>query len=322
MNRFRIATVWAGISILGVLAGCAPAENPRAAEIRALVKESSDVYNTHDINQYATYYADDFIWDNVSVPTPISRADFVAALANGPKADPTIYHYQDHLLIAGDVAFYDGCSFINTNAVTGKRYRTYHSDISTFSGKKIQSYVTFADGAAGNVALGLIAPPLPSAPLPGQRSWPSAAPEPTKLAAAAAHQEFMTRWNRHDPDLLAKMLSSDVRILYSVLYDETNRDAFTAWWQGMLTSFPDLSVQETRRIDFGQGWLVSEVLLTGTNSGPYLGNPATGKPFKLRVAWLGQYDDQGLVLRFKLYYDSLSLLNQLGLKPVTLVAST
>jgi ketosteroid isomerase-like protein len=314
----------AGMLILGAsvafgLFACAGGGDPRAAEIKALVEESSGVFNSHDIEKYATYYSSDFIWDNVSVPMPISRADFVAALANKPKADPTVYHYQDNLLVKGDVAFYDGCSFINTNPATGKRYRTYHSDIATFAGRQIKSYVTFADGAAVNVALGLIAPPLPTPPLPGARAWPVASPEPTKLAPAEAHQEFMTRWNRHDPELLAKMLSADARILFSVLYDPANREAFIAWWGVMLQAFPDLNAKENRRIDFGDGWLVSEVQLTGTNSGPYLGNAATGKPMDIRVAWLGHYDNQGLADQFKLYYNSLTIMNQLGLKPVSLV---
>jgi hypothetical protein len=79
----------------------------------------------------------------------------------------------------------------------------------------------------------------------------------------------MTRWNHDNPDLLATMLSSDAQVLYSVLYDEANRDAFISWWKVMLQAFPDLRVQETP---------------------------------------------------LRLYYDSLLLRNQLGLKPVSLVA--
>ena len=56
-----------------------------------------------------------------------------------------------------------------------------------------------------------------------------------------------------------------------------------------------------------------EYTAQGTNDGPYFGIPATGKPAQVRLGELVRFDADGLMTDFSLYYDSLTLLMQLGL---------
>jgi hypothetical protein len=70
----------------------------------------------------------------------------------------------------------------------------------------------------------------------------------------------------------------------------------------------------------GDGWVVSELQMTGTHRGAYLGHAATWKPIKMRVGYLARYRD-GLVTNLKLYIDSLYLLKQLGFEPAARVAA-
>ncbi|MGA2976678.1 MAG: nuclear transport factor 2 family protein [Spirochaetia bacterium] len=318
-ERLSSPVVWILVGAILLMLGCTSKDVQRRNELISTVEASSQVFNEHNIEKYMTYYADDFQMDHVSSGI-LSRNDFAAAIGAKPKNDPTIYHFQEQVLASGDIAFFDGCSFVGKDPATGIRYRTFHCDIVEFEGLKMKVMTTFSDGAADSVARGLIEPPLPAPPLPGTRSWPTADPQPTKLKPLDAQKESQARWNSHDVTSMAKMLHKNASILISPLYDPVGRDAYIAWMGVMLQAFPDLSVSPTRTFDMGDGWVVSEVKMTGTNTGPYLGHPATGKPIALRAAYLGRYDANGLTTTLKLYFDSMTIMTQLGFKPVPLVA--
>lgn len=299
------------------LTACMSKEQKHEEELIAMVHESSKLFSEHDIEKYAFHYADDFIWDRASSPEPLSRSDFITVLRAITKADPNVYHFQERVLVGGKFAFYDMCSFLWQNPVTKTVYRTFHSDIIEFDDElKIKVMTSFSDGASDPVAKNLWEPPLPSPPLPGRRPWPPVEPEPTKLKPAEGQAELQSRWNRQDATAMAQMLHEDAEILFSPLYDTAGREAFSGWMQVMFDAFPDLRVEPSRTFDMGEGWIVDEVKMSGTNNGSYLGNKATGKSFSLRAAFAGRYDDDGLLVELRLYFDSMTIMNSLGLKPV------
>jgi steroid delta-isomerase-like uncharacterized protein len=313
--------VSAMLTMLGallVLVGCASKEIRLSRQQLAALEESTRVFNTKDMDKYATHYTDDFQWDVAGNQTMIGRTDFLAMLKSMPESDPNIYHYQAMTLVANNIAVLDGCSFVSTNPTTGQLYRTYHGDILQLEGLKVKVMSSFSDGAAGMVALGEIEPPLPAPPLPGTRLWPTPDPVPTKLKPLDAQKETLARWNRRDLDSMGKMIGNDAQVMFSVLYDPVNRGAYLAWMGVMYKAFPDLGVNATRTFDMGSGWVVSEVTMTGTNSGSYLGNAPTGKSFSVRAVYLGRYDASGLMTVLHLYFNSLGIMKQLGLAPVKL----
>jgi predicted ester cyclase len=183
---------------------------------------------------------------------------------------------------------------------------------------KAQLMTSYSDSAAEAVALGKLSPPLPYPPPPGTRVWPTTVPKPTQLAPAAAQKDAILRFNSHDLDAIASGLSSDASVLISILFDPQNREAYIAWLGVMFAAFPDLKVETLRNTDFANGWVADEIRITGTNSGPYMGHPATGKQIGLRAAWLGDYGKDGLAKVIKLYYDSVLIWNQLGLPNLNL----
>ena len=307
------------ISVFLVLSGCASKENQRKKELEKMILESNESLNNKDIEKYSSYLTDDFLWVNASSPTPISRDDFIAMLQHLVEGEN--YHFQEQTMIPGnDFAFFDGCSHVAKNPTTGIKYRVFHADIIEFTGLQMKVMMTFGDGALDSVALGLIEPPLPAPPLPGRRAWLDVETKPTKMKLLDAQKESQARWNSHDLTSLATLIDQDARILISPLYDEISREAFIGWMEVMFQAFPDLKVEATRTIDLGDGWAVSEVKMTGTNLGPYLGNPATGKPFSLIAAYLGRYNSNGHMTNLKLYFNSMSIMNDLGLEPVTVAA--
>ncbi len=315
-SRHKVLTVLFFTCIFPFLMDCDSNERKHEEDIIALVHESSVVYSEKNLDKYLTYYTQDFYQDNVSAPGPLGRNDFISKLSKRFESDDSVFHYQGRVLVSGNITFFDECSTVKTSPVTGKKLRSFHADIVEFEDQKMKVMTTFSDGAKGAVALGQIEPPLPAAPLPGRRPWPPAEPEPTELKPQEAHSEFQNRWNRQDADAILKMLHQDAEILFAVYYDTVKRDAFAGWMGVMLRAFPDLSIEPIRTYDMGDGWIVSEVKMTGTNTGSYMGNDAAGKAFSLRAALANRYDKSGLAVEVRLYFDSMTIMNDLELKPI------
>jgi len=320
--RFRLlASLALSASALLLLFGCSSSDAKHSADLIAAVKASTAIYNTHDMDAYAAHYTDDFKWDSVANGAVMGRNDFIAAVGALPKGDPTLLHYQQLTLSWGNMGFLDGCSFVSTNTATGIRYRAFHGDILDFEGTSIKKMTSFNDGSQGGVALGQIEPTVPAPPLPATRSWPTPDPVATKLAPVAAQKEAFARWNSHDISSVAKILSSDASVQFSILYDPVSRGAFAAWLGVMFAAFPDLRIQEVRTFPLNDNYVGSEITLGGTNTGSYMGNAPTGKAFSVRAAYLGRYDSNGLQTVLHLYYNSAAIVKQLGLKAVAIPAS-
>ena len=103
--------------------------------------------------------------------------------------------------------------------------------------------------------------------------------------------------------------------IVSPLLDPVDRNAYIGWQELFFTAFPDISMT-TVRCYGGKDWAVSEIRLKGTNSGPYIGNPSTGKKIELKAGYLTRFDTKGLITSLKLYIDSMVIMKQLGLEPV------
>lgn len=91
------------------------------------------------------------------------------------------------------------------------------------------------------------------------------------------------------------------------------RQYLTAWW----TAFPNAESKVGNFVESGDQ-AVGEMLYTGTHTGPLAGPqgeiPPTGKSVELRgAAWITIRD--GKVARFNGYYDTMSMMVQLGLMP-------
>ena len=79
----------------------------------------------------------------------------------------------------------------------------------------------------------------------------------------------------------------------------------------MRTAFPDLNVAvETLVADGDQ--VAFAYTLTGTHQGPFQGNPATGKSFRVRGVQISRFADGKLIERWG-SSDELGIQSQLGL---------
>ncbi len=298
--------------LAGKEAGISEMSEGRAKEMIEAVHQADDAFNENDIEKYLTYFTDDFIHDNVS-RSPGNKDGFGKRVAGFFEAFPGIRNYQKDLLPFENYLVFDECTFDIPLPDKDKTITIFHMDIVEMDGNKLKVKTTFSDGASMKVALGLIEPPLPLPPSTTTTTIPN--PQPTSLVPLQAQDEFQARWNKHDLSSLAEMLHADAKILVSPLLDPVDRNAYIGWQELFFTAFPDISMT-TVRCYGGKDWAVSEIRLKGTNSGPYIGNPSTGKKIELRAGYLTRFNTKGLITGLKLYINSMVIMKQLGLEPV------
>jgi predicted ester cyclase len=283
-----------------------------AKEMIEAVHKADDAFNENDIEKYLTYFTDDFIHDNVS-RSPGNKDEFGKRVASFFESFPGIRNYQKNLLPFENYLVFDECTFEIPVPKKDRTIKIFHMDIVEMKGNKLKVKTTFGDGASMKVALGLIEPPLPLPKSATTATIPN--PQPTGLVPLKAQDEFQARWNKHDLSSIAEMLDSNAEILVSPILDPVDRNAYIGWQELFFTAFPDISMT-TVRCYGGKDWAVSEIRLKGTNSGPYIGNPSTGKKIELKAGYLTRFDTKGLITSLKLYIDSMVIMKQLGLEPV------
>jgi steroid delta-isomerase-like uncharacterized protein len=85
---------------------------------------------------------------------------------------------------------------------------------------------------------------------------------------------------------------------------------YDAWFNG----FPDLKVAAGDLLIDGNR-AAHCMVLSGTDTGGFLGMPATGKPFRVPLVWVIEADN-GLVTHARPFYDFSGLLIQIGVLKV------
>lgn len=119
-------------------------------------------------------------------------------------------------------------------------------------------------------------------------------------------------WNERRADRFAEFVSPDVRF-HPVRGDARDHAHYDAMRAAFVAAFPDLRFDIQRTVT--EGDLVAvELIITGTNDGPFRGRPATGR--RVRVAgrpWARVKDGQ--IVELWQIFDELGLLHQLGYFP-------
>ena len=93
------------------------------------------------------------------------------------------------------------------------------------------------------------------------------------------------------------------------------RDAVLAYHRNQRTAFPDQR-HENVRLHFGDDdTVVAEFDLLGTNTGPFMGMPATHRAFRIAVIAVFMFDGDRITNE-RVYLDSASLLRQIGREEV------
>lgn len=126
-------------------------------------------------------------------------------------------------------------------------------------------------------------------------------------------------YNRHDIGMWVEHLTDDVVWTEPTLPAPVHgKQAVAAALQDTFTAFPDLQVLDDDYRVYcdveGQSGVVTWSL-TATMTGPLEnGVPATGRSLRMSGANLARFHE-GLICEYTLYYDSLAMMQQLGLLP-------
>ena len=118
-------------------------------------------------------------------------------------------------------------------------------------------------------------------------------------------------WARRDADALAAT-HAERGIAESPLQGRIQgrqriRDAYQGWF----TSFPDL-VFSRRNLLIDDNRVAEFFAVTGTQSAPFYGMPATARRIDLKGAWLFTIGADGLIAEDQRVYDVTGMLVQLG----------
>jgi steroid delta-isomerase-like uncharacterized protein len=123
-------------------------------------------------------------------------------------------------------------------------------------------------------------------------------------------EQFVEAANRHDAHAMSRYFAEDGVYENVTLKAAGTRQTQQEFHEALFKSFPDLNYKLINLLA-GSDQLVAECLVKGTNRGAFLGRPPTGMSIKLPVAFVIKFS-RGKIKHWKSYYDSGTLLRQLG----------
>ncbi len=127
-------------------------------------------------------------------------------------------------------------------------------------------------------------------------------------AVVAEHVEAE---NRHD---IEATIATFHRARYEVNGETSDgASAVRELLHGLMTGFPDFHF-EPQKLHHADDAVIGEGRLTGTHNGIFIGIPPTGRRIDLPVAGIFDFDDDRLLCE-KVYYDSATVLRQIGVLP-------
>ncbi len=189
----------------------------------------------------------------------------------------------------------------------GAPIEEFHICLTDFEGDKIKRLTVYQNWGTSMIQAGVMPPHnlgdmIPSFPLPD--------PEGTGLAPMEASAELIERLNSHDLASVVRMIRTDVDGWFPFIGRQANRPELIDIHEQLLGGFSDMSWENVRRVDMGDGWVFSEVKMRGTNDGEFLGISDTGLPMEIRTGWIEHYDEDGLADYVHIHFDTLSVPGQ------------
>jgi steroid delta-isomerase-like uncharacterized protein len=130
----------------------------------------------------------------------------------------------------------------------------------------------------------------------------------------ATIRHFYDLINAGDIDAFGALLADDF-----VEHEETpglapTKEGVTAFFRAHLAAFPDMRM-EAQDVFASGDRVAARVRLTGTNQGPFMGMPATGKHVDIQLIDIMRMGDDGLCHEHWGVLDALAMMQQLGVVP-------
>ena len=297
---------------------------PPSLNLRELVSIHSafrEAVHAQQVDLIASLFQPNMVFEDVPTQRPVNRqglidwfTDLFRLFPDYTDSDGVFLTGKDSLVIehvgSGTHLADWELEGLGTIPATGKSLLFPHLGVFELEGNRIFRYLVYQDYLGILVQLGVV--PAPELPVLVP-SFDVPTPEPSGLSALATVEQAISLWNAHDLSGLLRLVAADADIYFNVFGAPLTRDQYAASQEGYLAAFPDLVMQPQRTVDLGQGWVLSEVVWFGTNTGPYFGMPATERPATLKGVVLYRVEATGSITYLHAYFDNLTLLGQLGL---------
>ncbi|NPU98551.1 MAG: SnoaL-like domain-containing protein [Candidatus Omnitrophica bacterium] len=317
MKRYSAVLIMAGVLLVFAPRGF----SQTADELKALHEQYVGYLTAHDLEKCKTMHAPGFVYDLVPMSMTFSEPEWQYFWTDFLKGFPDFKGNEGVILVSGNILIMEhtisGTHKEVWNGIppTGKNFPSFfpHLDVWEFEGTKIKKVTTYGDMQGVLITLGAMpAPELP--PLTPSFTLPD--PVPTGLSFLNTPPELGNRFNAHNPVEMTKMIAKDADIVVTAL-GKISREEFGAVQEMYVNTFADVKVEVLKLVDFGDGWIYSDEIYTGTHTAPYFGFPATGRKFQLRSGDLYRVTSDGLISYAHYYWDHLGLLTQLGILPTS-----
>jgi predicted ester cyclase len=128
---------------------------------------------------------------------------------------------------------------------------------------------------------------------------------------------FVNAFNSHDEKTLNELHASDIKFSAPGGFKATNAHEATAYATRWLKGFPNGKMTVRNEI-VSAPWVVQEVSMEGTNTGPLEGPMGTIQPTHKHVVGKGVQIlkiENGKITEARIYFDMVDQLTQLGLMP-------
>jgi predicted ester cyclase len=296
-------------------------------ETTALFASRQDAMNRHDAAGLTALYAADCVVESPTAGGVVQGLATVDAIHRAwVTGFPDVVFTTEDLLIDGDhVAWIANAAGTDTGGFmgippTGRAFALPMVMLSTVRDRRIVHERRIYDftgmlvqiGILKAKATGSLTAPLARSAAPASES----AHRPSDMSRTTREDivHLLTRWHeawaRHDVALIAEQ-HADTCLMDSHLEGPvTGRVAIRRVYEAWFSAFPDGSqVSEGVLIDDER--VAEMAMLSGTDTGGFLGLPPTGKPFRLPVVWLFMVGHAGFEY-VRPIYDFTGMLLQIG----------
>ncbi len=132
------------------------------------------------------------------------------------------------------------------------------------------------------------------------------------VTASEVFQHYTDAWNRHDAAGIVGTFAEDGTYTDPTTAGPLAGAAIAAYAQSLWDAFPDLSFETLSLTHDDHGLVSTEWLLKGTNTGPVMGLPPTGRSITVAGADFARIKD-GRILCLQGYFDGGAVPRALGL---------
>ncbi|HEX7600149.1 MAG TPA: ester cyclase, partial [Polyangiaceae bacterium] len=161
------------------------------------------------------------------------------------------------------------------------------------------------------------AAPVQSAPVASTSATVAPPPKPPlaelmKKTTAA----MIGAWAAHDAKKLAAVYADDAVLSMPgpMGWMDAKKADIETQMGGLFSAFPDSQMTPTRTFAKGNV-VVTESVFTGTNTGDFMGQKATGKKVGYHAVMISWFNDDGLVSKEHVYYDHATAMAQMKADP-------